>query len=150
MRTRVLVAGLLSLAFLAVVPGFAQQSYKFQIPTDNEPFFGTWVNTDYAGTTWKTAQKFVYYYWGDAEGFKKAADETPFSKFNFILVEKWADAKGNTWYRELEQAKGVRNFGLCRVSKDGKTLEQIFRSSGFPAEGDMGPSYPNYYLFHRQ
>jgi hypothetical protein len=138
------------IVFLAVVPGFAQQTYKFQIPADNEPFYGTWVNTEYAGTTWKTRQKFVYNSWGDAEAFKKASDEKAVSTFNFILVEKWADAKGNTWYKELEQAKGVRNFGLCRISKDGKTLEQIFRSAGFPAESDMGPSYPNYYLFHRQ
>jgi len=37
------------------------------------------------------------------------------------------------------------------VSKDGKTLEQIFRSSGgFPAESDMSPGYTNYWKYHRQ
>ena len=149
-RQCVFVACVVLFVLLSGGAGFAQQTYKFQIPTDNEPFYGTWVNPEYAGTTWKTLQKFVYFSWGDAESFKKVSDEKRFGTFNFILVEKWADSKGNTWYRELEQAKGVRNYGLCRISKDGKTMEAVFRSSGFPAESDLGPNSPNYYLFHRQ
>lgn len=149
MKTSIQMMCFVLIAFLAVVPGFAQQTYKFQIPADNEPFYGTWINKDYANKP-KTFPKFVYYTWGYAEGFKQVSDETAAAKFTFILVEKWTDSKGNTWYKELEQAKGAKNFLLCRIRKDGTTLEQIYRSSGFPAEGDMSPSYPNYWIFRRQ
>jgi hypothetical protein len=65
-------------------------------------------------------------------------------------VEKWTDSKGNTWYKELEQTRGAKNYILCRISKDGKTLEQIWRSSGFPSESDLGPKFTNYWIFQRQ
>jgi hypothetical protein len=149
-RRRVLVTCLVLFTLLSGAAVFAQDVYKFMIPTYNEPFYGTWINTKYDGSSAKTAQKFVYSNWGYAEGFKKVSDETPFSKFTFILVEKWTDAKGNTWYRELEQGKAGKNYLLCRISKDGTTLEQIWRSSAFPAESDMGSGYPNYWIFYRK
>jgi len=149
-KRRVLVVCLALFTLLCGAAVYAQDVYKFKIPAYDEPFFGTWVNTKYDGTTWKTAQKFVYLNWGYAEGFKKVGDATPFSRSTFILVEKWTDAKGNTWYRELEQSLGYKNYLLCRISKDGKTLEQISRSAGFPAESDMGSGYPSYWIFYRQ
>jgi len=148
-RRSVLVTCLVLLALLSAA-GWAQEVYKFQIPGYDEPFYGTWTNTKYDGSSSKTAQKFVYSTWGYAEGFKKAGDETPFSRFTFILVEKWTDVKGSTWYRELEQASGCKNYLLCRISKDGKTMEQISRSAGFPAESDLTPGYPNYWIFYRK
>jgi len=149
MKARVLVACLLSFAILAGVSGFAQETYKFRVPGDREPFYGTWVNKDYANLR-HTFPKFVYHDWGYAEGFKLAGDETAAVKFTFILVEKWTDSKGNTWYKELEQAKGAKNYLLCRISKDGTTLEQIYRSTGFPMESDLSPKHPNYWIFRRQ
>ncbi len=149
MKKRVLVACILSLAFLAAVASFAQGTYKFQIPGDREPFYGTWVNKEYANKP-KTFPKFVYHNWGYAEGFRQISDETAAVKFTFILVEKWTDSKGNAWYKELEQAKGAKNYLLCRISKDGTTLEQIYRSAGFPAESDLSPKYPNYWIFRRK
>ena len=50
----------------------------------------------------------------------------------------------------MEQTPGAKNYLLCRISKDGKTLEQVYRSAGFPVESDMGPSYPNYWIFYRK
>jgi hypothetical protein len=149
-RRKVLVTCLALLTLLSAAAACAQDVYKFRIPTYDEPFYGTWINTKYDGASWKTAQMFVYSNWGYAEGFKKVGDANPFSKFTFILVEKWTDAKGNTWYRELEQATGAKNYLLCRISKDGRTLEQIYRSTGFPAENDLGPAYPNYWIFYRK
>jgi hypothetical protein len=149
-RRQILAVCSLIFAFLASAAGFAQETYKFQIPADNEPYHGTWINKEYAGTDWRTTQKNVNHSWGDAESFLKIADEKPFGRFTYILVEKWTDSKGNTWYKELEQRLGGKSFHLCRVSKDGNTLEKIWRSAGFPTESDMNPKFPNYWIFHRQ
>jgi hypothetical protein len=126
MKRPFLVVCLLSFAFLAGLPGFAQETYKFRVPDDREPFYGTWVNKEYANQR-HTFPKFVYHDWGYAEGFKQVGDETATVKFTFILVEKWTDSKGNTWYKE-----------------------QIYRSQGFPVESDLSPKYSNYWIFRRQ
>jgi hypothetical protein len=149
-RGKVLVTCLVLFTLLSGAAVYGQDVYKFKIPAFDEPFFGTWINTKYDGSSAKTLQKFVYLNWGYAEGFKKAGEEAPYSRFTFILVEKWTDAKGNTWYRELEQSLGCKMYLLCRISKDGKTLEQISRSAGFPAESDMGSGYPNYWIYYRK
>ena len=149
-RRRVFLECFLIFTFLMGVTGFAQETYKFQIPGDKEPYYGTWINKEYSGKDWKTAQKNVNYSWGYAEIFMKMADDKPFSRFTYILVEKWTDSKGNTWYKELEQSLGAKAFLLCKVSKDGNTLEKTWRSSGFPAESDMSPKFTNYWIFHRQ
>ncbi len=148
MKTRrVLVAGILAFTFLAAVSSFAQQTYRFQIPADNEPYYGTWFNKEYTGP--RAVQKRIYYSWGYIENFHQVADEKASSRATFILVEKWIDAKGNTWYRVLEQALGGKGYVLSKISKDGKMIEQIWRSSGFPAESDLTPQYPNYWTYRR-
>ena len=149
-KRKVLVTCLVLFTLLSGAAVYAQDVYKFSIPAYDEPFYGTWVNTRYAGSNWKTTQKLIHSNWGYGEVFKKADDKDPSTRFTFILVEKWTDATGNTWYRELEQFSAGRNYFLCRISRDGRTLERIMRTSGFPAESDMGPGYPNYWIYYRK
>ncbi len=137
------------LALLIALPALAQEYYKFTIPETFEAIYATWINEKYEGSG-KHLQKRVYTSWGYGESFKKIIDEKPSFRFTYILVEKWTDSKGNTWYKELEQMLGQKNFILVKVSKDGNTLESIFRSVGFPKEEEMNSSQPSYLIYRKQ
>jgi hypothetical protein len=140
---------LLSMLFVFLLPAFAQDYYKFKLPGDSETIYATWVNEKYDGAG-RHLQKKVFASWGYGESFKKITDEKPSFRFTFILVEKWTDSKGNVWYKELEQMLGQKNCILCKISKDGNTLETVFRSAGFPSESDLNPSSPSYVIYTRQ
>ena len=107
-RGKVLVTLLVLFTLLSGAAVYAQEVYKFKIPAYDEPFFGTWINTTYDGSSAKTLQKYVYLNWGYGEGFKKVGEEAPYSRFTFILVEKWIDAKGNTCIVRPELEQTVR------------------------------------------
>jgi hypothetical protein len=144
MKTRATALCFLAFVLLTSVAGFAQQTYKLFVPAGAEPIYGTWVSTD------DPPEKWVYYSWGYGEGFKKVADERPFHRFTFFIVEKWTDPKGNTWYKILFQAPtGGQSYGLCRISKDHNTFEIAERSSQFPAESDLTPKTRWYGILRR-
>ena len=140
---------LLSLLLVFIVPALAQDYYKFKLPEDSEPIYATWVNDKYDGVG-RHLQKRIFTSWGYGESFKKITDEKPSFRSTYILVEKWTDSKGNVWYKELEQMLGQKNCLLCKISKDGNTLEAIFRSAGFASESDLNPSYPSYVIYRKQ
>ena len=149
MKKRSILVSMLFVVFLQV-PALAQEYYKFQIPEYSEPIYATWVNTERNETVRGRIQKWAFTNWGYGEAFRNVADDKPSLRFTYILVEKWIDPKGNVWYKELEQMPGQKNFLLCKISKDGSSLETIFRSAGFPQEVDMQSNHPSYVKYKKQ
>lgn len=145
------------LAFFLVIPLFllpsavcmAQQTYSYRLPESNEPIYGTWVNEQYAGDHYWTAQRLVYLNWGYRMVYNTLADESSSFETTYTLVEKWKDAKGNTMYKELLQGRGVKLYELLSISKDGNTLELV-QGAGFPKESDLDRNNSSYKIFHRQ
>jgi hypothetical protein len=134
-----------------VLTSFAQATFNFRLPEHNEPIYGTWVNSEYAGTYWKDAQKLVFSTWGRLQTFMKLADEKPLSEGTFILVEKWLDPEGNTWYKEFWQFYQAKGFSTVKISKDNNTMEGV-GAYGFVKESDVNPSTTKggYFIFHRE
>ena len=127
----------------------AQQSYNFKLPETNEPIYGTWINEQYAGDFFWNAQKVVYLNWGIRMSYSSVGDGSSSQDYTFILVEKWNDAIGNSLYKELLQARGVKLFELLKVSKDGNTLELV-QGAGFPNENDLDPNIKSYRIFRKK
>ena len=76
-RRKILVTFLVLFTLLSAAAVHAQEVYKFTIPGYDEPFYGTSVNTTYAGSSYKTAQKNVYSNWGYGEGFRRSGTQPP-------------------------------------------------------------------------
>jgi hypothetical protein len=130
---------------------FAEQTNGFRLPDRNEPIYGTWINKDYSGNLAEYAQKWVYRAWGYAEAYNRAADANPSLRWTFILVEKWEDSFGNTWYKEFDQSSDEISYLLVRVSSDRRKLEVMINLRAFPAESEMNPKdYDKYRVFFRE
>jgi hypothetical protein len=138
-------------AFLVSSSSFADDTvYQFRLPKYNEPIYGTWINEEYEVKVYED-QKLVYYNWGYAEEYHRVSDKNTSNKFTYTLVEKWEDADGNVWYKELDQTQGGKLWYLIdRISKDGTTLESAMGYSDFPKESDLNPSTAGYRIYHRQ
>ena len=145
---------LLATLFIAVVAGgpcFAGDAQlKLYIPAFNEPIYGTWINEGYLGNGYYP-QKFVVFNWGYTETYFKMGDKSCSGRNTFILIEKWQDRDGNTWYTDYEQtSEGARCFYVNRISKDGQTYELMYYLKKLPKENKIDPSATNYRVFHRQ
>jgi len=152
-KTRALAVLFLVLALLPAVSVLAEDVFQMKILPKNDPLYGMWINKEYDGGHWKKAQKWAFYPWGFGEVYNKltAAQGTlDVNRFTFVVVDKWTDAKGNGCYKLVAQDMSGMGYHTLRVSKDGKTLEITFRSSGFPAETDIHPGYSNYWKYQRQ
>jgi hypothetical protein len=149
----VLAVLFLVLALLPATSALAEDVFQMKILPKEDPLFGTWINKDYDGSSFKQTQKWVFASWGYGERSTKmtAASGTPeVNRFTFVVVDKWTDAKGNSCYKIVAQEFFGMGYHLCRVSKDQKSLEITWRSSGFPAESDIHPGYSNYWKYQRQ
>jgi hypothetical protein len=139
---------------LSLLPGSwcsAQNIYKFALPANNEPIYGTWINKDYSGNVPEYAQMYVYYIWGFGETYNRAIDVTPSEKWTYILVEKWTDQQGNTWYKEYAQSADSSNYSLDRISKDGSVMETLYNMRALPQERELDPkNYDKYRIYYRR
>jgi hypothetical protein len=152
MKKKALVWGAV---FLAVVPGGIAshaadtETYGFYRPQYNEVIYGTWVNEDINADR---PEKLVYTDWGGWEGYVNAADKIPAFKGTAILVDKWTDSQGCTWYKEYWRAAGHISgfFCLDRISRDGKALECVEDVIMWPAEEDLISKSYRYTMYHRR
>lgn len=91
----------------------------------DEEIYGTWTS--------KTASyhKVVIYSNGTWENYVYETDQTPVHKGTFQIVEKWRDANGIVWYKQLVQttsgtAAGVKSQTLDRIEATGDVWESDF------------------------
>ena len=140
---------------LAGVYSFAveKNKYGFYEPSPNEVMFGTWINTKNSGGAGKP-QKIVSHPWGAYDIYMLATNKTPDYRGSRIIVDKWSDAKENTWYKiyNREDWTTMAIWALERVNKDGKFKEYVWSHQDFPSEDDLNSKNPiaHYGIMDRQ
>ena len=150
MKKQLVLIVFFGLIFL-IGSGFADDTvYQFRLPKYTEPIYGTWINEEY-GNRQYFDQKWIFYNWGYFEAYHKISDERFSDSGGYILVEKWQDADGNVWHKELDLDKsGGHYYWLDKISNDGTTLEAVLNFSDFPKESELNPSNSWYRIYHRQ
>jgi hypothetical protein len=170
MKSRTLLSILiLVLAVLIIAGSCATQkkaSYEkgFYIPTRDDVIHGIWINMDYSGDAFQ-CQKIVMSHWGYYEIYPLVENLTASQTGTFILVDKWIDTEGNTWYKDYVRDASHVMFELDKISNNGTIWEYVYYSQAFPTEDQMspdGPSQdfptedqmnpdgPNYHIYYRQ
>jgi hypothetical protein len=149
-----LVSGFFGCASTGVTGGPPPGQREFYVPAVDEGLFGTWVNAEYGSPS--PAPKLVIYAWGLVEWFAGASDKTSSWVGTSIVVEKWMDEQGDTWYKEFRRdsggsLSGGQAFVLDRVGSNGMVLESIYGTSGWPSPSEMAPGRnPTYVTYRRQ
>jgi len=141
------LAGLLSVPLSAF-------SLDLFLPTQYESIYGIWVNPD----TDSWFQKVNIWNWGLVETYSEVGDSKPWSRETMIMLAKWKDAEGATWYRTYEKIEGAvtPTLYLYKVSQDGKMLESIhemYFSSADEAkmvEANLSSDNPHYAVFRKK
>jgi hypothetical protein len=112
------------------------------VPTENEEYYGTWINEEYDGTlTWA---KWVINPDGTWASFAETTSmENPKGAGLYILAVKWTDANGDVWYKmswknELLEKSG---YGLIHISYSGSTMEVAYDPSDYPTKIDNTKSW---------
>ena len=114
--------------------------------TENEEFFGTWVNMDYTGG-WPP--QMIIFKLGEFDCYSSVNDKGPMWTAEYRISQKWTDEKGNIWYKHRFKAGAMGSgFELCKISESGKTLEFIFSQWEYPKEIDINKE--NYRKFYRK
>jgi hypothetical protein len=155
MKTRTLLSTLIFVLAVMVIAGSCatqkKASYEkgFYIPTRDDVIHGIWINMDYSGDAFQ-AQKIVMSHWGYYEIYPLVENLTASSTGTFILVDKWIDTEGNTWYKDYVRNASRVMFELDKISNNGTIWEYVYYSQAFPTEEQMNPDGPNYHIYYRQ
>jgi len=145
MKTKTLVLfSILCLAALIILGSCATDKMAY-ISKDYE-IYGTWVNPDAEEFNFG---KVVFHTNGKTEWypFITSASLTP---AEFVITNKWTDSTGTVWYTLIRDAGDItgQDYGLCKISDSGKTLEMSFKRADYPNEID--PKYSEYNILYRQ
>jgi hypothetical protein len=118
-----------------------ENKYK---PTDTEELFGAWVNMDYKD---ENHSQMIIYKLGEYGHYSSANDNEPMWTGEYLISQKWTDAKGNIWYKYRFKAGMMGSgFELCKISESGKILEFIYSQWEYPKELDINSEdYRKYY-----
>jgi hypothetical protein len=170
MKTRTLVSIFILVLVVVIIAGSCatqkKASYEkgFYIPTRDEVIHGIWINMDYSGDS-AQAQKIVMSHWGHYEIYTLVKNLTANYTGTFILVDKWIDPEGNTWYKDYVRNASHVMFELDKISNNGTIWEYVYYSQahptedqkstdgtprGFPTEAQMNPGGPHYHIYYRQ
>lgn len=146
------LAFLILLAGCATVPTARTAGKRpFYVPAVDEVLYRTWVNSELRVPEFPG--KLILYPWGLVEQFAGPSDAAATWTGTSIIVERWTDEEGNTWYREYRrgsQAPGFASFVLDRVSADETVLESVSGPSAWPRPSELGASVnPTYVKYWR-
>lgn len=150
--TRPLVVFLCCLAALAVV-GCATRPFTVK---PNDPLYGTWINEEWGkkGEGMGFA-KITLFADGRRLFYDDTADTEPAYEGTYVLEEAWIDRQGNRWYKAKgafwPKAGGAKTeeFKLCKVNREGTTLESSSAGYGYPSTVEPLTS-PFYGIWYRQ
>ena len=101
---------------------------KYSLRQDEE-IFGTWVSQV------SNPQKLVMMPDGTWEEYIYQTDSSPAYKGTYEVTERWNDAQGNTWYKEVVSCtfglgKGSRTQELDRINKSRQVWELVYVEIG--------------------
>ena len=124
---------------------------EFYVPAVDEVLYRTWLNPALEAPEFPP--KLILYPWGLVEQFAHVDDAVASWTGTSIIVQRWVDDSGSTWYREYRrgsQAPGFRPYFLDKVSGDETTLESVSSNSGWPSPSELGASAnPSYVIYRR-
>jgi hypothetical protein len=170
MKSRVQVAILIPVIAVLIITGICATQKKasygkgFYIPTRDDVIHGIWINMDYSGDSFQY-QKIVMSHWGHYEIYTLAKNLKASYIGTFILVDKWIDTEGNTWYNDYVRNATRVMFELDKISNNGTIWEYVYYEQAFPTEDQMSPDSPsrdfptedkmnpdgpNYHIYYRQ
>jgi len=144
MKTKTVVLfSILCLAALIILGSCATD--KMAHISKGYEIYGTWVNPD----ALSEFKKVVFHTNGKTEWYAFITSAS-FVSAEFVITNKWADSTGNVWYSLIRDAGeiGGQDYGLCKISDSGKTLELSLNRADYPNEID--PAHTEYYILYRQ
>ena len=123
---------------------------EFYIPQFDEELHGTWINEEYNSTAYKGKKRL--YPWGYYEDYRPADSEVVLYKGTFVIVDKWTDLEGNTWYKTYYRISGSSTVihELDKISNNGNTWEYAYTTTHFPSESKLYPDNTRYRIYYRQ
>jgi len=104
----------------------------------------TWVNLKY--TSSDSPQKLIVNYDGTLASYTSKASKDALKRGTYSIKKKWKDSEENKWYH-IQGLLGGGEYGLARISNNGKTLEYVFKDDKFPV--DIKPNDTSYRKYTR-
>ena len=153
MKSRTFASILILVLAVMIVTGSCATSKKAYVATENEEFYGTWVNPDYdegihPGKLVVEHGKFAYY---------TMTYSTHSCKYGeYYIADKWTDSEGNIWYKYVDTLTitSVRDtnekYGLAKINKSGSKLEIASQRNDYPTELDPDSLFYTLYIYYRQ
>jgi hypothetical protein len=138
MKARMLISiFILFLAVLIIVESCATLKKPY-IPTENEEYYGTWVNPEYNNSIRLVSAKVVNNPDGTWFSYMSVANSQSSSKGWFKIIKKWTDSEGNIWYRVDFNDPGVEiiRHQLTKIRNSGNTMESVFSAAEYPKKLD--------------
>ena len=105
--------------------------YAEEIFSEADEICCTWVNLKYSSSD--SPQKLIINYDGTFASYSSKASTDALKRGTYLIRKKWEDSEGNKWY----QIRGLLDeveYGLARVSDNGKTLEYLYKHDQFPVD----------------
>lgn len=136
------------LVSLLLFLGIANSDESY-VPTENEEYFGTWINKEYdnepAWAKWVIKPDGTWKAYG-----KEDSEEYPSAEGPYTIAEKWTDDSGDVWYKIswTNLLMGYRGYGLIHISNSGSTMEAAYGRSDYPKVIDRTKSWWNYGGIH--
>jgi hypothetical protein len=112
--------------------------------SESDEICSTWVNLKY--TSAGSPQKLIVNYDGTLASYSSIASKDALKRGTYFIKKKWEDSVGNKWY-QIQGFLGGGEYGLARISNNGKTLEYVFKDDKFPV--DIKPNDTSYRKYTR-
>jgi hypothetical protein len=116
-----------------------------------ETWSGTWVTTDTPISEF-TPQKLISHPDGTQKYYSLATNTTSAFTSILTLTDRWADSKGNIWYKAHKRREPcdvtIHEYG--KISDSGNTLELLYHAGSIQVE-EWDPDNPvyNYVVYYR-
>jgi hypothetical protein len=126
---------------------------EFYVPEVYESLYGAWANPAYGPPD--PPAKMIIYPWGLVEWFDRADGAQSSRTGTSLIVKRWTDEAGDTWYREYRKTPDSGSdaghvFVLARVSDNEKVLEFVIGADEWPTPLDMDPEHNSTYATYRR
>ena len=136
---------ILVLGILICVGGCATDKMAY-ISKEYE-IYGTWINPDIDPAS-RQDEKIVFHIDGRVE-YYPYFNNSSFVPAKYIITNKWIDSRGNVWYTIInDMGVSGQDYGLCKISDSGKTLEISLYRADYPKDIDTKTS--EYHILYRQ
>jgi hypothetical protein len=140
------IIGLIFSLTLVVFAADSIANEYYYFATDDEPLYGTWINSKYQI---RPPQKTIYNPDGTGGSASKIDAEKLKWRFRYLITGRWTDDDGNIMYKSHWVGDWkAQGYELFRISNSGNTLEYVFHSEKYPEKID--PEHRSYRIYTRK